>query len=474
MHLPWLALDVFKRPGINLRDMPAVVTEAQQVFCMNEPVRKAGINPGTSLATVRSLVPELIHYARDPEAETQRMQRLITAAYEFTPYVSQATFDALLLEMAGSLKLFGGVKQTQRTLKKRFGRLGHRIAVGIAHTPRAALACAKYGNESAWSDYPQPTEIKNTGMQPLQVLPLACLELKPKTRERFENMGMHKVGDLLQVPRRELRKRFGDELITYLEQLTGDRADPWEAEQPQEAFSERLHLIDPIRGKDEVLEPMQLLAEMLSAWLAQTNLGVRRLRWGVYTFEGDGATFEVGFEQPRHELDEIMAITQLRMETVDLPGEAMTVALDALRVSHRGEKWVERDVLGQPLAQLLPPRELLERLTARLGSAALQRFALADDHRPEFAWKSTEEEQQIVSSTSLSVPLRGRRPLWLLVPPVKVRDEHLQIISGPERIQCGWWEREQRRDYFVARDRDESWCWCFRDAQGWFVHGYFA
>lgn len=474
MHLPWLALDVFKRPGVNLRDEPAVVTEAQQVFCMNEPVRKAGINPGVSLATVRSLVPDLIHYARDPEAETQRMQYLVTVAYEFTPYVSVAMFDALLLEMAGSLKLFGGIKQTQRQLRKRFGRLGHRIAIGIAHTPRAALACAKFGNEIAWSDYPQADEIEATGLQQLRGMPLACLELKPKTRERFENMGMRQVGDLMQVPQRELRKRFGDELMTYLEHLTGDRIDLLKAEQPQESFSERLHLIDPIRGKDEVLEPMRHLAEMLSAWLGRTNLGVRRLGWGVYTFEGDGTTFEVGFEQPRHELDEIMAITQLRMEAVELPGEAMTIALDALRISHRGAKWVERDVLGQPLAQSLPPRELLERLTARLGAEALQRFALLDDHRPEFAWKPTEEESEIAASAALSVPIRGRRPLWLLEPPVKVRGEHLQIVSGPERIQCGWWEREQRRDYFVARDRDGGWCWCFRDAQGWFVHGYFA
>ena len=472
LHLPFLALEVFEQREIKEQGLPAVVTDTQQVFCANESARAAGIRLGANLATARSLVPELIHHPRNQEAESQRMERLVMTAYEFTPYVSVADFDALLLEMEGSLKLFGGVNHVRRRLRSRFGRVGHRIAIGVAHTPRASLAFAKSGAGATWPDFPEGSEIERIGLQQLDATSLDCLELEPKVRERFANMGMRKVGDIVQVPRHELRKRFGNELTEYVAQLTGERVDPWEAEQPLEVFSERLHLIDPVRGKDEVLEPMEHLAKVLSKWLGRLNLGVRRLRWGVYTFEGDGAAFEVGFEQPRHEVSDIMAITGLRMETVDLPGEAMTVALDTLRTSHLGLKWVERDVLGQTLTRATPSHELLDRLTARLGDTALQRFCILDDHRPEFAWMPT--DQADARDASITVPELGQRPLWLLEPPMRVRAGHLHIVSGPERIQCGWWDHEQHRDYFVARDRDETWCWCFRDMQGWFVHGYFA
>ena len=472
LHLPFLPLEVFQRPEIKERGLPAVVTEAQRVFCLNKPARAAGIRWGTSLATARSLMPELIHHPRNQEAESQRLERLVRLAYEFTPYVSVADFDALLLEMEGSLKLFGGVNQVRARLRSRFGRMGHFVAIGIAHTPRASLAFAKSGDGATWPNFPERSEIEHIGLQQLDTTSLDCLELEPKIRERFSNMGMRNVGDIVHVPRHELRKRFGDELTDYVAQLTGERVDPWETEHPPETFSENLHLIDPAHGKDEVLEPMEHLARRLSTWLRQLNLGARRLRWGVYAFEGDGATFEVGFEQPRHEVAEIMAITRLRMETVDLPSEAMTVTLDALRTAHLGLKWVERDVLGQPLTQPTPSRELLDRLTARLGEGALQRFCILDDHRPEFAWMPTNESD--AHDATANVPELGRRPLWLLEPPVWVRAGHLHIVSGPERIQCGWWDHEQHRDYFVARDRDETWCWCFRDAQGWFVHGYFA
>ncbi|MYD44038.1 MAG: DNA polymerase Y family protein [Gammaproteobacteria bacterium] len=471
LYLPHLPLEVFKQPS-STTGVPIVVTDAQRVVRENDAARAAGIRLGASLATARSLAPALVHHARNREIEAQRLERLVSTAYAFTPYVSVAAGDALLLDMAGSLKLFDGIHKARSKLRKKFGRAGHRVAIGVAHTPRASLAFAKSGMDVAWPDMPDPQTIRRITLQLLDTTPLASLDLAPKTLERFVNMGMRKVGDIVHVPRHEVVKRFGVEIADCLAELTGERMDPWNAERPPESFSESLHLIEPLRGKDEVLEPMEHLAKLLATWLARLNFGVRRLSWGVYTFDGEGASFEVGFEQPRHEVADIMAITRLQMETVDLPGEAMTITLDVLYAMPLSAKWVERDVLGQTVAQPAPPRELVERLSARLGKDALQRFCIFDDHRPEFAWRPTAERD--AGKAPIPVPERGRRPLWLLEPPMPMRADHLRIVSGPERIRCGWWEQEQCRDYFVAQDRDATWCWCFRDAQGWFVHGYFA
>ena len=79
------------------------------------------------------------------------------------------------------------------------------------------------------------------------------------------------------------------------------------------------------------------------------------------------------------------------------------------------------------------------------------------------------------------------RPVWLLAPPepLAARDERpllggreLQLLSGPERIEAGWWDGgDARRDYFVAVDGAGRWLWIFRDPRppgGWFLHGIFA
>ena len=70
-----------------------------------------------------------------------------------------------------------------------------------------------------------------------------------------------------------------------------------------------------------------------------------------------------------------------------------------------------------------------------------------------------------------------------------MRPQRYRMLSGPERIEGGWWGRAVRRDYFVAEDGEGARCWLFRNlspvagivgdgsagtAEGWFLHGYFA
>jgi protein ImuB len=74
------------------------------------------------------------------------------------------------------------------------------------------------------------------------------------------------------------------------------------------------------------------------------------------------------------------------------------------------------------------------------------------------------------------------RPLWLLDPPRPLKtqgetpwlDGPLTLLSGPERIESGWWDgNDAARDYFVACDCEGAKFWLFREEQ-WFLHGIFA
>jgi len=52
----------------------------------------------------------------------------------------------------------------------------------------------------------------------------------------------------------------------------------------------------------------------------------------------------------------------------------------------------------------------------------------------------------------------------------------LSLLSGPERIESGWWDGgEIGRDYFVGSDAQGGELWLYRDRGGqWFVHGIFS
>ena len=85
------------------------------------------------------------------------------------------------------------------------------------------------------------------------------------------------------------------------------------------------------------------------------------------------------------------------------------------------------------------------------------------------------------------------RPTWLLTEPEPLPErrsrpllggEPLQLLSGPERIEAGWWDSGlAERDYFIAQAADGALVWIYRarlplsagqGRQGWFMQGRFG
>jgi protein ImuB len=57
----------------------------------------------------------------------------------------------------------------------------------------------------------------------------------------------------------------------------------------------------------------------------------------------------------------------------------------------------------------------------------------------------------------------------------------LQLVSGPERIEAGWWEPGTvTRDYFIVADTTGALLWVFRERPvngadaAWYLHGLFG
>ena len=49
------------------------------------------------------------------------------------------------------------------------------------------------------------------------------------------------------------------------------------------------------------------------------------------------------------------------------------------------------------------------------------------------------------------------------------------LLSGPERIECGWWDGDEaKRDYFIARLANDALAWICREGGDWTLHGLFA
>jgi protein ImuB len=68
--------------------------------------------------------------------------------------------------------------------------------------------------------------------------------------------------------------------------------------------------------------------------------------------------------------------------------------------------------------------------------------------------------------------MRDRRPFY---------GSPLQLASSPERIEAGWWDAPETRDYFIAEGQDHTLYWVYRERIGvdecepkWYLHGLFG
>ena len=466
LHFPLLGLE--ERLGTlgGSAAEPAVLVEDNRVVQVNEGARQAEIALGSTLATANSILPALNHFNRDPAAEHERLSRLAEMAYRYTPRVSPAPPDALLLEVRGSLRLFGGAKALADKLAADCRRCGHEQSLAVAATPLAALMLARAGLGIVVE---QPVRSALAGV------PLVHGDLPPRDLERLANMGITRIDELLKLPGRELGKRFGPALLDYLARLTGDKADPRACIEPPEQFHSSVHLLEPVRGKDALLFPMRSLATELARWLARRSLGARLLTWTVKPMTGPATALTVEFTQPRRDDQSFLGLSKLKLARADLPEEAMSVSLQADFVAPFEAALA--DLWGKTKGNAATPAELVDLLAAKLGSEAVRDLRALDDHRPECAWRADEAHCRKAVRGSGSGPAMGHsRPLWLLDPPKPVDAGLFELMSGPERIETGWWSsRHLVRDYYVALSKHGARCWLYLEQnENWFLHGYFA
>jgi len=477
-ELPAFGLEVCARRMLD-DARPATLVEDNRVVACNDAAFADGITIGSSLATAHSISPGLVHFCRDVAAERERLRFLADAAYRFSASVSIQEPSAILIEVDGSLRLFGGLYGLKRALIGLLGELGHRADIGIGHTPLAALALARARVNCELPRSPGPDGIKSAVIESLRRIPLQHTDLGVDAVERFSSMGIETLGQVFRLPTAELGRRFGPKLLDYLERITGQKPDPRILVTPIERFTAELNFLQTISNKQALSFPMHRLARDLEHWLIGRQLGVTRLGWRFAPFGPTATTMEVEFARPQQSNQTLLSISRLKLDALDLPDEVLSLRLTTIRLAPWQDE--SRPLFGRAERAGHPPAELIDQFKARLGDEACTGIRTRDDHRPEFAW--TAAAPIIAAATQHDRPAPPgtvRRPLALLRTPKPTRRRQLTLLRGPERIDVGWWSTTnvydpKHRDYFVARHANGSQCWVFVDRNGdWFIHGYFS
>ena len=125
----------------------------------------------------------------------------------YTPRVSLEPPQALLAEVQGSVRYFGGLGSLMGKLRAGLDELGLEAPLAVAATPRAAL----------WLSRGHGRDFENLSVA------TAC---SGEPLEFLKSIGISKIGELLRLPREGLAKRCGEELLEKLDQALGALPEP--------------------------------------------------------------------------------------------------------------------------------------------------------------------------------------------------------------------------------------------------------
>ncbi len=535
VHLPLLPLEAFcaslppppageaQRPVALLHALQDTPRDQQnRVHSVNAAAALRGIKPGIQRATALALAADLLLADRSPPRDAAALQAVVHAALSFTPAVCLQDAHTVLLEVQGSLRLFGGLPALHQRLLQALAPLGHQVQVAAAPTALGAALLAWWAQpvvDAAPVVAADPGRILSTGNTPtrtrppapnparwvlgrhatelpaLQALlgraPLSLLPVGHVHGQALHAMGLHTVADLLALPRDGLSRRFGQGLLDQLDRARGLQSDPrrWLTLPPQ--FNSRLELHFRAENTDQVLHGATVLLARLVAW-AQA----RQVRVGAFTLRmlherqrsrgsaGDSVPavteLPVLLAEPALDASHLQLLLRERLAHCVLAAPTLELQLHCSQVvaaaAPNGELFPSAGSRAEGLMRLL------ERLCARLGPAQVVRLLPVADHRPERACRAEPAQgaahtvraavADAVAPGASAAPLPLHRPAWLLPEPLPLAERNalpllegraLQLLSGPERVETGWWdEHPVARDYFIAMTEDGCLVWVFR------------
>ena len=457
-------------------EAPAVVVEPLRsqlhVVAANALAQRVGIEAGSKLSAALALTASLQTLERSPGAERRSLESLAAWASTLTSLVSIEPPEGLLLEVSGSLRLFGSLEAIKARLVEELARRRFTFRFCVAPTPIAALWLAR----AAGDDVPLPHELQGR----LGRLPLAVTRWPRAVRELLRDLGVRTVGECARLPRDGFARRVGVPYLQELDRALGRRVDlRVEFKQP-EKWEAKIELFEESTDCALVVEAIEQMLDGLVAELRTRQAQVRAIKVG-FDHLHRAPTFEsFDLREPTHDRELLLHLIRDRLERSQLPIPALAVSVESgfllpleIETSDLFEK--------VPVATLA--QALLERLQERFGAAAVYGVRAVAEHRPERAWARA--VGMAAGSRSGEGSLRQDRPLWLLQRPVPLRSSEarsyyrgsIELSSGPERIESGWWdEQDVGRDYFTAVSSHGQKLWIFRDRHSrvWHLHGLFG
>jgi protein ImuB len=448
-----------------------------------------GISCGTVVADARAIFPKLEVLDDTPRLAAQLLKALGEWCIRYSPIVSINLPDSLILDASGCTHLWGGEPAYLKDIFNRFREYGYHIKLAMADTIGAAWALAHFGNKRAIIIEP------GKQIEMLMDLPPAALRLEDAAIEKLHKLGCYHVRHFLHMPRKALRRRFGEALLMRIDQAVGTVTENMEPLCPIVPYLERLPSLEPIRTATGIDIALRKLLEALCGRLEKEEKGIRKCALKTYRVDGRQQSIEIGTSRASRNIVHLFRLFEDKLRKI-APGlgiELFTLEAAIVEDLPASQEAIWNTTAGNEQVLIA---ELIDRIIGKMGVNTVHRYLPAEHHWPEHSIKAAGSlEEQPATEWPVDLP----RPLHLLDTPeeiqvtVRIPDyppmlfvyqgnvHRIKKADGPERIEREWWRQKGLyRDYYCVEDERGGRYWLFRlghysdNNPKWFIHGFFA
>lgn len=444
----------------------------------------------------------LILSSGEERTRKPRTAAVAEAFLRFSPRVQFREPNLLFIDVASTAHFFKragstpeqGVLQCALQLAK---ELGFDARAAISDTPAGAQAFARLKQDFIC----RPGEEREE-LQPLSLPLLLHLEglvpwQKPKAIEQivtfFYMLGFEKIGDLERFTLTSFQDRWGEIGATLWRRVHGHDRQPISPLLPTEPLQEYVYLDFPITLTSLLLYQLRRSLQFLFARLQGRSLFARRLVLRLRCEYSDARhQMEIEPCSPSRDLGLFLTLLESKIDGIDLDNPIRDFEIEVVPCPERIQQldfFEPRTTDQDKLASLF---SLLRQSSVRIG-----RYALHDAIMPEHTWDlhTLEESPNVCQlSRSLEQPtgtaearsgygaaiVEAPRPTRILKNPRRLTIDELQklhlLTEQPiERLEEGWWNHGDNRDYYFAVSPHGQCLWIFQDRreQEYYLHGYF-
>ncbi|MDB5946482.1 MAG: hypothetical protein JWQ33_1508 [Ramlibacter sp.] len=417
-------------------------------------------------------------------------------ALQFTPRVARVD-EALVLELSGSLRLWGGRKALLPLL--------------LESHPDFATPCWAQGATSLIAlGLLRQQQLGRPLPRQARQLPLDTLSAAREHVDTLARTGCRTWGELQALPRGGVSRRFGSALLDALDCATGSRPERYPWLTLPEVFDQKMELPALATSAPELMWCASRLLSQLQVWLQIRQRGVLafELEWTLDLKRLDGVKLPaqeqlvIRTAQPTQEMAHLRKLVSENLDRAAISAPANHLRLRSLDTT----PWAgaSQSLLVDDKAKGDKLHQLVERLSARLGAQQVVMPQAVADHRPEHRQRWVPANLQLAEETpkkrrTRTAPSDAIHPPWLLPQPLRLAVQRdtpqyhgpLRLLTRPQRIEAGWWDEEGKglalRDYFIARSEKAGLVWVYRErpasladsesqpAQArWFLQGLYA